>query len=266
MSSGVCSTLIFLVIVVQNSSKSISPLPSRSISLIIVSSSLWSSRKPTVSSSCSSSSTDIAPSSSHATMSASTCSPGSAFRDPDSCLKRQKICRNSSFSSDDRPCCFATSTFGHTSFFLGGSFSAAFRALSNSLTLTSPPPSLSMRAMRQEKSWSEALKPSSASASRSSEPETAPSPLASILLKRSTTLSFFFFSLSTRPRRMSSAFSDMQKVPSCAGAGAGFLVALKEPTTSVAAATSAFIMAAADPRAGGKGGTRPRLAGTRGAA
>mmetsp|Transcript_26530 Transcript_26530/g.76369 ORF Transcript_26530/g.76369 Transcript_26530/m.76369 type:complete len:223 (+) Transcript_26530:197-865(+) len=194
MASGAYSTWIFLVMLLQNSWKSISPFPSVSISLTIVSSSIFSSFRPTVSSSCSSSSTEMPPDSSHSTRPGSSSSRSAR----QSCLKRQKICRNSSLSSKVMP------SF-RFSFRLGGMRSAYFKAFSKSLMLTSPPPSLSILLIRAANSWSVGFSPSSEIPTRSSSAEIFPSPPASMLLKRSTALNLFFLSFSMRLRRMSSA-------------------------------------------------------------
>mmetsp|Transcript_25166 Transcript_25166/g.78389 ORF Transcript_25166/g.78389 Transcript_25166/m.78389 type:complete len:200 (-) Transcript_25166:50-649(-) len=178
----------------QNSWKSIVPLPSVSISRAIDSSSFFLSFRPTVSSSCSSSSTEMPPDSSHSTRSGSM---SSCSRARQSCLKRQKIWRNSSLSSGVIPCFLL-------SFFLGGSFSAYLTAFSNSLTLTSPPPSLSILAMRAANSWSDALTPNSTRPARSSAPESVPSPLASMVLNRSIALILRFFRRSAMVRSSSS--------------------------------------------------------------
>mmetsp|Transcript_125488 Transcript_125488/g.366561 ORF Transcript_125488/g.366561 Transcript_125488/m.366561 type:complete len:231 (-) Transcript_125488:66-758(-) len=194
ISSGVYSTCIFFVMQSQNSWKSIVPFPSVSISRAIDSSSIFLSFRPTVSSSCSSSSTEMPPDSSHSTRSGSM---SSCSRARQSCLKRQKIWRNSSLSSGVMPCFLF-------SFFLGGSFSAYRSAFSNSLTLTSPPPSLSILVMRARNSWSVALMPNSTSPVRSSPPEIVPSPPASMLLKRSMVFILRLFSLSAIMRSKSS--------------------------------------------------------------
>mmetsp|Transcript_70207 Transcript_70207/g.196791 ORF Transcript_70207/g.196791 Transcript_70207/m.196791 type:complete len:248 (+) Transcript_70207:301-1044(+) len=201
MSSGGYSTWILRVMTPQNSEKSISPFPSKSISLTIVSNSDCSMCSPTVSSNISNSSTEMFPDSSHCTREMSS-SLGSLDRCLHSCLNRQKICRNSSMSSPVKPCFF----LGPSSFFFGGgNFSAAFKARSNSFKLTSPPPSLSVFTMMTSKSASLTSSPSMRSPSRNSSRSKVPSPLASSLLKRSLARMRFFFNNIASCRKLSSA-------------------------------------------------------------
>mmetsp|Transcript_27440 Transcript_27440/g.79069 ORF Transcript_27440/g.79069 Transcript_27440/m.79069 type:complete len:234 (+) Transcript_27440:207-908(+) len=200
MSSGGYSTWILRVMTPQNSSKSISPLPSKSISFTIVSNSAASMCKPTVSSNISSSSTEMWPESSHCTRDTSS-SLGSCDRCRHNCLNKQKIWRNSSMSSALMPCFFFATSF----FFGGGNFSAALRARSNSLRLTSPPPSLSNFTMSKPNSASLTSMPNWRSPSCISIGSKVPSPLASSLLKRSLMRMRFFFSKIASCRRISSA-------------------------------------------------------------
>mmetsp|Transcript_43388 Transcript_43388/g.71561 ORF Transcript_43388/g.71561 Transcript_43388/m.71561 type:complete len:235 (-) Transcript_43388:7-711(-) len=177
----------------QNSVKSISPLPSMSISPIMASICEGLSFNPTASRSVSRSSAPMVPVSFHSAREMLLSEPA-AERAWLSCLKRQKICLNSSLSSSVMPRFLMTfSSCIACRSFLEGSFSAARMARSNSLTLTSPPPSLSMTAMMDVRSASVSLKPRSCKPIRSSSPVTLPSPLASIFLKRSLARSLFFF-------------------------------------------------------------------------
>mmetsp|Transcript_114105 Transcript_114105/g.179642 ORF Transcript_114105/g.179642 Transcript_114105/m.179642 type:complete len:204 (-) Transcript_114105:17-628(-) len=181
----------------QNSSKSISPFLSLSRSLIMWWRSSGLSFMPTPSSSCSNSSTEMWPVPSMGT------NISSLSDVLVSCLKRQKICRNSSLSSAVMPCFFLGIATSST-FFLGGNFSAALMARSNSFKLTSPPV-VETRDMITENSASVALKPISAKPVRSSSESIKPSPLVSIFLKRSVALILLSASLSTKHRMTSSA-------------------------------------------------------------
>mmetsp|Transcript_108485 Transcript_108485/g.188346 ORF Transcript_108485/g.188346 Transcript_108485/m.188346 type:complete len:210 (-) Transcript_108485:23-652(-) len=181
-----------------------SPFLSLSRSAIMLCISSGFNFMPTPSKSCSNSSTDMVPELSIGTSSSRPLSSLTSLRQ--SCLKRQKICRNSSRSSAVMPCFFLGAAA--SSFFFGGNFSAALMALSNSLRLTSPPPSLSTRAMITANSLSEQLKPISARPFLSSSASRLPSPLASIFRKRSVARIFFAASFSTK-LRMTSSGSDM---------------------------------------------------------
>mmetsp|Transcript_96650 Transcript_96650/g.295620 ORF Transcript_96650/g.295620 Transcript_96650/m.295620 type:complete len:248 (-) Transcript_96650:61-804(-) len=201
MSSGEAWTWIFFCNTDANSSKSISPLLSASISRTMVCNSTGSKCSPTLSSKVSNSSTEIVPELSHSTSSGLRSLEFSAARCLHSCLNKQKICRNSSMSSDVMPrFCFCDSLL-----FSGCSFSAALSARSNSFKLTSPPPSLSIFFMTKSNSWSDTSKPSVRKPSRNSGPSRLPSPLASIFLKRSLARMRFFFKRMANCLRISSA-------------------------------------------------------------
>mmetsp|Transcript_134486 Transcript_134486/g.287731 ORF Transcript_134486/g.287731 Transcript_134486/m.287731 type:complete len:225 (+) Transcript_134486:404-1078(+) len=190
------------------------PLPSVSISATIAVSSEGSMRRPTVSSNCSSSSVEMVPSSSQLTRSTSPRS--SAARERQSCLKRLKICLISSLSPPVRPCFRFTGAATSSCFFFGaGNFSAALSALSSSLRLTSPPPSLSIFCIMVVNSWSDVLMPRSAKPLRSSAEETLPSPPVSMLLKRSLARILFCLSLTANWRISSSAEALSEEAIGC---------------------------------------------------